>query len=131
MIVNDWVEHREDGHVYKLVPINADAPIRYCLLCNADYTADHATQGQLEAVLSDGIEAAQGIIDNTGDKGAMHRLEDWATSAADDLPQIDAPEENNVEVCQSAFSHFDELCAFAKEVAAMLDCDPATIVKSI
>ncbi len=36
-----------------------------------------------------------------------------------------------VEVCDSAFNDFDHLCAFAKEVAAILHCEPATIVRAI
>jgi len=131
MILNQWIEHREDGNVYKLVKVNGEAPFRFCLLCNAEYDAEHASQGQLEAVLSLGIEAVQDCIDNSGDKGAMHRLEDWATNAADDLPAVTAKEEYNVEVCESAFSNFDELCAFAKEIGAMLDCEPAAIVRAI
>ena len=42
-----------------------------------------------------------------------------------------AADEEIVEVCDSAFSDFDELCGFAKEVAAILHCEPATIVRAI
>lgn len=41
------------------------------------------------------------------------------------------PEEDIVEVSESAFNDFDHLCCFAKEVAAILKCDPATIVRAI
>lgn len=43
--------------------------------------------------------------------------------------QVD--EENAYEVCDSAFSDFDELATFAKAVAAILQCEPATIVRAI
>ncbi len=41
------------------------------------------------------------------------------------------PEETAYEVCDSAFNDFDHLSAFAKEVAAILNCEPATIVRAI
>lgn len=40
-------------------------------------------------------------------------------------------DEEIVEVCETAFNDFDHLCAFAKEVAAILHCEPATIVRAI
>lgn len=39
--------------------------------------------------------------------------------------------EHEVEVEPSAFNDFDHLCGFAKEVADILHCDPATIVGAI
>lgn len=42
----------------------------------------------LRTVIEAGIDAAQDCVDNTGDKGAMNRLEDWAVQASDHLPDL-------------------------------------------
>lgn len=36
-----------------------------------------------------------------------------------------------VEVSQSAFNDFEHICTFAKEIAAILECDPVTVMSSI
>ncbi len=48
-----------------------------------------------------------------------------------DTDKIVVDEEYDVEVDISAFNDFDHLCSFSKEVAAILECDPQTIVKAI
>ncbi len=89
MIVGEWRELVEDGHVYRLTKVSKgeELPWRFSLECSAEF------------------------------RRVIHG---W-TVAEDDI----------VEVCESAFNDFDHLCSFAKEVAAKLQCNPATIVRAI
>ena len=54
-----------------------------------------------------------------------------ATRNVHPLDRIYVAEDNIGEVEDSAFNDFDHLCSFAKEVAALLECEPTTIIRAI
>ena len=95
MISEKWIENPIDAQVYKLTRLNEHPPLRYCLLCNAEY--------------------------------------DLPTRALRPHPldRLYVNERYCVEVSDTAFSTFEEMCAFAKEVAPLLQCRPETIIRSM
>ena len=104
MILNQWKEHECDGHVYKLVITHE----------YQHQQGDRPYRPQLLALLCNAeYEAASKAL-------KPHPLD-----------RLIVNEEYNVEVEGSAFNDFDHLCGFAKEIGALLECDPATIIKAI
>ena len=104
MILNKWKEHECDGHVYKLVVAH-------------EYERLDETGRYRPRILS--------LLCNAEYEAPSKALRPHP------LDRLIVNEEYDVEVEDSAFNDFDHLCSFAEEVAKLLECDPATIIRAI
>ncbi len=109
MLLNQWKEHASDGLVYKLIVV-------------------HERQRLPAVNPSDPPQYVPRIL------CLLCNAEYEAPKKAlkpHPLDRMYVNEEYDVEVCDSAFNDFDHLCVFAKEVATLLECEPATIIRAI
>lgn len=102
MLLNEWRPHIEDGHVYKLVVVQ-------------EYRA--STFGYHPRLLALICNAEWQKKEMPGSQGQYSYIE--------------ADREHDVEVSPDAFNDFEHLCSFAREVGAIMECEPATIIKAI
>lgn len=102
MLLNQWKEHREDGHVYRLTVLR-------------EY--ERTETGYIPRLLH--LEACPDYIPASKALNP-HPL---------DRPYV--KDEDVYEVSNEAFNDFDHLATFAKEVGEILECDPATIIRAI